>query len=85
MSDFDPSSISDRLSVLGIGVIMGLALAFRALMLRFDDDDRGREVAAANTLRELRTAQMVKVLHLFQKARGRPPQTKDELAEIRRR
>jgi hypothetical protein len=51
------------------------------LFQRLGEDERDREQAAANTLREYRTAQMAKLLHLFERARGRPPQDKDELVE----
>jgi hypothetical protein len=74
--------LSDGLYALSIGVCLAIALGVKFFWHRLlSEGERDREEAAANTLREYRTAQMAKVLHLYEKTRGRPPQHKDELVE----
>lgn len=72
--------LGQGLLVQSLGVALGLALAFRFFLFRRDADNvRDQELLAANIQREKDTARLAKLVHLFQQARGRPPQDTDEL------
>jgi hypothetical protein len=60
----------------GMFVLVALAIVIVGGLATVMWDRKGRQ---ANILREKKAAQMAKVLQLFERARGRPPQDAEEL------